>query len=50
MSSLDEEMNDTDKDKDYVPTQQQKLFKDLDEVNIDNLLMDISIFLNNGYL
>jgi len=36
MSSLDEEMDDTDKDKDYVPTRQQQFFKGLDEVNIDD--------------
>lgn len=37
MSSSDEEMDDIDKDKDYVPTQQQQLFVDLDEINIDDL-------------
>lgn len=50
MSSSDEEMDDIDKDKDYVPTQQQQLFVDLDEVNIDDLPIDINIFLNNDYL
>lgn len=50
MSSSDEEMDDSDKDKDYVPTQQQQLLVDLDEVNIDDLPIDVNIFLNNDYL
>lgn len=50
MSSSDEEMDDSDKDKDYVPTQQQQLLVDLDEVNIDDLPIDVNIFLNNDDL
>lgn len=48
MSSSDKEMDDTDKD--YVPTRQQQLLVDLDEVNIDDLPIDINIFLNNDDL
>jgi len=50
MSSSDEEMDDTDKDKGYVPTKQQLLLGDLDEVNIDDLSIDVNMFLNNVYL
>jgi len=50
MSSSDEEMDDNDKDKDYVPTQQQQLLIDLDKVNIDDLPIDVNIFLNNDDL
>lgn len=46
MSSSDEEIDDTYNDKDYVPTQQQqKLLEDLDDLPID-----VNIFLNNNYL
>lgn len=43
MSSSEEDKDDTDKY--YVPTQQQQLLVDLDEVNID-----VNIFLNNDDL
>jgi len=46
MSSSDEEIDDTYKD--YVPTQQQQqLFGDLDEVNIDDLPIDVLIICQN---
>lgn len=50
MSSSDDEMDDTDRDKDYVPTQKQQLLEDLDGVNIDDLPIEVNMFLNNDYL
>lgn len=52
VSSSDEEIDDTFKDKDYVPIQeQQQLFGNLDEViDIDNLPIDIHEFINNDDL
>lgn len=52
VSSSDEEIDDTFKDKDYVPIQeQQQLFGNLDEgIDIDNLPIDIYEFINNDDL